>query len=285
MISYTNIILFFRSMFSQLWLSVSSVNFYQHVYKAYSGYGLKYLFVISFFSSLIYCAFLLNYIVIFKEYFVQNTISKHTANLEYIIQQLPELYYDGANIRTDAETPIYLKDKNNNVFAILDPNNQLSYSDKEKVPLIFTSSNILIFLIEANDKKRISIPVEYFRILGREVRILNEITIKKYFANIFANAPTIFIYILMPLIALKRFIGILFDKSLTIVLVYTLTNLLGPKTRMQVCIRMVMFASGATTLIQPLIDIALPEFGILLFALQIWSNFLLFLGIVQIRNA
>ena len=279
-----NIIPFFKTLLSQLWLSVTSVNFYQNVYKSYKGYGLKYLFAISFLSSLVYCAFLLNYIVAFQEYFVHNTLSKDTETFEYIMQQLPELYYDGVNIKTDAETPIYLKDKNNFILAALDPQNQLAHADKEKIPMILTSSNILIFLTEASDKKRISIPIEYSRILGKEAKTLNESTLKKYFASIFANASSIFIFIVTPLIVLKRFIGILLDKSLTIVLVYLLTNLLGPKTNMQTCARMVLFASGVTTLIQPIVGVILPESGVIIFILQIWSNFLLFLSLIRIRN-
>jgi hypothetical protein len=284
MILRINIISFVKTLFSQLWLSVSSVNFYQNVYQSYKGYGIKYVFTLSLFSSLIYCVFFLNYIVTFKEYFVHNIISKDTETFEYIMQQLPELVYDGASIKTEAETPIYLKDKSNNVLAVLDPNNQLAHVDKEKVPIIFTSSNILIFFLEANDKKRISIPIEYFRIFGVDAKILNETTLKKHFANIFTNAPTIFIYILTPLVVLKRFIGILLDKSLTIVLVYLVTNLLGPRTNMKTCARLVLFASGATTLIQPLVWMILPEFEILVFILQMWTNFLLFFGIVRIRS-
>ena len=117
-----------------------------------------------------------------------------------------------------------------------------------------------------------------------DAKILNEATLKKHFANIFTNAPTIFIYILTPLVVLKRFIGILLDKSLTIVLIYLLTNLLGPRTNMKTCTRLVLFAGGATTLMQPLVWMILPEFEILVFILQIWTNFLLFFGIVRIRS-
>jgi len=276
-----------NALFSQLWLSISSVNFYHDVYKNYRGYGVKYLFTISFISSVLYCLFIFNYISTLRDFFAARApqnLSYETENIEYILQQLPNIDYDGRKISLDEEQPIYLYDKNNSKVAAIDIKNQLGYYERAKIPIIFSKDKIIVQVIEVTDKKKSDFNIEYSMIFGTIAKVLTNEVIKKDFANILSRVPKVFIYIIMPVIILFRFITILFEKSFIVILVYLLTNFFGPKSSMQTSIRIVLFSSGVPVLLQPIVSILAPEFKELIFLLQMFANLLLFVALLQIKK-
>ncbi len=273
-----------RTLFEQLWLSISSVNFYQDVYKSYKGYGIKYLFTVSAISSLIYCLFIFNYFLGLKDYFTDNRLSKRTTTMEYILKQLPKIYYDGSQIIVDQDEPIYLLDENDNKIAVIDSKNQLPYGEKIKIPILFSSKNVTFATIEITDKKKNTFSIDYSKIFSSNPKNLTEQVIKSHFSDILTQVPKIFIYIIMPLIVLARFIAILFEKSFVIFLIYVLTSFFGPKSLLKSCSRIVLFSSGIPILLQPIIVIFIPELSKIVFFIQIFTNLLLFLAILKIRN-
>lgn len=276
--------LWVRTLFSQLWLSISSIRFYQDVYKFYHGYGTKYLFTISFLSSLICCFFILHYLFTLKDYFTDNHLTQNVTTIDYILKQLPEMYYDGHKIIVDQDEPIYLLDPNGNRIAVIDSRNQLSHHEKLSAPIIFSSHNITIATIEMTDHKKRNFPIEYSKLLNHKAQTLTSEVIKQYCAKIADSAPKIFIYFITPLIIIVRFCFILFEKSFIILLVYILTNFFGLKSSIQVCSRVVLFSSGVPLLLQPLVVLFLPALNGIIFYIQMFANLLLFLGILRIRN-
>ncbi|MCC8416594.1 MAG: DUF1189 domain-containing protein [Rickettsia endosymbiont of Gnoriste bilineata] len=274
----------FSTLLHQLWLSISSVNFYQDVYKSYKGYGIKYIFAVSFISSLIYCIVIFNYLLVLTDYFTENRLTKGTITIEHILKQLPEIYYDGNKILVDQDEPIYLLDENGNKLAVIDSKNQLSYSDKIKIPILCGSNNITLTTVEITDKKKSMFSIGYSKLFTPDQKILTEEVIKKYFAKTLIQAPKIFIYILMPIIIVVRFATILFEKSFIIILVYLLTNYFGPKSSWQTCIRITLFSSGIAILLQPMMVIFLPELSGIIFCIQMFTSLLLLLAMLRIRN-
>ncbi|WP_425363629.1 DUF1189 family protein [Candidatus Tisiphia endosymbiont of Hybos culiciformis] len=274
----------FATLLHQLWLSISSVNFYQDVYKSYKGYGIKYIFTVSFISSLVYCIVIFNYLLLLTDYFTENRLTKSTITIDYILKQLPEIYYDGTKILVDQDDPIYLLDEDGNKLAVIDSKNQLSYSEKLKIPILFSSNNITLTTIEITDKKKSIFSIGYSKLFTADQKILTEEVIKKHFAKTLIQAPKIFIYILMPIIVAFRFVTILFEKSFIIILVYLLTNYFGPKSSWQTCIRITLFSSGVAILLQPMIVIFLPEFSSIIFCIQMFTSLLLLLAMLQIRS-
>ncbi|WP_341749513.1 DUF1189 family protein [Candidatus Tisiphia endosymbiont of Sialis lutaria] len=274
----------FSTLLHQLWLSISSVNFYQDVYKSYKGFGIKYIFAVSFISSLIYCIVIFNYLLVLTDYFTENRLTKGTITIEHILKQLPEIYYDGNKILVDQDEPIYLLDENGNKLAVIDSKNQLSYSDKIKIPILFGSNNITLTTVEITDKKKSMFSIGYSKLFTPDQKILTEEVIKKHFAKTLIQAPKIFIYILMPIIIVFRFATILFEKSFIIILVYLLTNYFGPKSSWQTCIRITLFSSGIAILLQPIMVIFLPEFSSIIFFIQMFTSLLLLLAMLRIRN-
>ncbi|WP_341764343.1 DUF1189 family protein [Candidatus Tisiphia endosymbiont of Beris chalybata] len=273
-----------RTLFRQLWLSISSVRFYQEVYRFYQGYGTKYLFTISFLSSLIYCFFILHYLLTLKDYFTDQHLTNNATTIGYILTQLPEIYYDGSKIVVEQEEPIYLFDENDNKIAVIDSKNQLSYNEKLRIPVVFSSHNITISTIKITDQQKGDFTIEYPKLLNSEAHLLTAEVIKKYFSKITNRAPKIFIYLVTPLIIIGWFCYNLLEKSFVILLVYVLTNFFGPKSSIQACSRVVLFSSGVSLLLQPLAVIFLPSLNSLIFFIQMFANLLLFLGILRIRN-
>ncbi|MEG8230714.1 DUF1189 family protein [Candidatus Rickettsia tasmanensis] len=273
-----------NALLRQLHLSISSIEFYKDVYKNYQGYGIRYVFTLSFIPSIIYCIFILNYIITLKDYFNGIQSSKVTANIEYIINQLPEIKYNNSNISVEEVEPIYLYSKNNNKIVVIDTKNQVSNKEKSKIPFILEENKLKINLIVANTKKNFLSTVNYSEIFKQNEVILTPEIIKKYFANNLLYAPNLFIYFGMPAIILFWFVTFLLERSIIVLLVYSLANLLTTKTSIQTSIRLVMFSSGVPIILQPVIIILIPELSILLQLLQMFTTCLVFVAIWQINK-
>ncbi|MCZ6919113.1 MAG: hypothetical protein O7C60_01465 [Rickettsia endosymbiont of Ixodes persulcatus] len=88
----------------------------------------------------------------------------------------------------------------------------------------------------------------------------------------------------MTTILLFWFVTFLLERSIIVLLVYSLANLLTTKTSIQTSIRLVMFSSGVPIILQPVIVILIPELSILLQLLQMFTTCLLFITIWQINK-
>lgn len=273
-----------NALLRQLRLSISSIEFYKDVYKHYQGYGIRYVFTLSFIPSIIYCIFILNYIITLKDYFNGIQSSKVTANIEYIINQLPEIKYNNSNISVEEVEPIYLYSKNNNKIVVIDTKNQVSNKEKSKIPFVLEENKLKINLIVANTKKNFPSTVNYSEIFKQNEVILTPEIIKKYFADNLLYAPNLFIYFGMPAIILFWFVTFLLERSIIVLLVYSLANLLTTKTSIQTSIRLVMFSSGVPIILQPVIIILIPELSILLQLIQMFTTCLVFVAIWQINK-
>ncbi|KJW04182.1 DUF1189 family protein [Rickettsia argasii] len=273
-----------NTLLRQLHLSIRSIEFYKDVYKNYQGYGIRYVFTLSFIPSIIYCIFILNYIITLKDYFNGIQSSKVTANIEYIINQLPEIKYNNSNISVEEVEPIYLYSKNNNKIVVIDTKNQVSNKEKSKIPFVLEENKLKINLIVANTKKNFLSTVNYSEIFKQNEVILTPEIIKKYFADHLLYAPNLFIYFGMPAIILFWFVTFLLERSIIVLLVYSLANLLTTKTSIQTSIRLVMFSSGVPIILQPVIIILIPELSILLQLLQMFTTCLVFVAIWQINK-
>lgn len=276
------VLTYIKILLQQLWLSISSINFYRDVYKNYTGYGLKYIFTLSFMAALIYCSVIFNHIVELKNYFAKNEASKSTINIEYLIRQLPEAHYDGKNISIEEDTPLYLYNSDGQKIVAIDPNNKLLHAEKENVPIVLTSNRITILL---NNKNHNNFSIDYTTLFGTQEQSLTQVSIKQQFAAIFSSMPSIFIYIFMPILIVLYFLSILFEQSFIVILVYSLSNIFGPKSSMKTCVRVVMFASGVNTLAHPIVIIFMPWAASSMWLIQLWSNVLLLLAMIKIAQS
>lgn len=265
-------------------LSMISVKFYCKIYKQYGGYGLKYIFTLSFISSLVFCVIILNYITSVKQYLDGSSSTAYISNIDFVLDQLPEIKYNGSEMIASDTNPIYLYDRYKRKVAILDLADQLSFKEKAKVPIIFTSKNIILSIIENIDHKASNIPIAYSKIFGDQPKILNAYVIKKDLSDIFSYLPRILIYFVTPILVLIKFVTFLSEKSFLMILLFGITRIWIPSTTYKQCIRMALFTSGPVILLQPIVFLFFPEFISALWMIQMWCNFLMFAALFQIRN-
>jgi hypothetical protein len=166
-------------------------------------------------------------------------------------------------------------------IVAIDPTNKMTHQEKEKIPIIFTSNKITIVL---NNKNRNNFSIEYTTLFGSEEQTLTQDSIKQQFASIFSTMPSIFIYIFMPILTILYFVSLLFEQSFIVILLYLLTNFFKLKSSMKTCIRCVMFASGVSALIHPVMIIFIPQAASLIWLFQLWSNVLLLLAMLKIAR-
>ncbi|MDP4832385.1 MAG: DUF1189 domain-containing protein [Rickettsiaceae bacterium] len=272
---------FIKTLFTHLWLSISSVKFYEQVFNSYKGYGIKYILILSLISSFFCTILFLNHMDKVREYLSNGTISANVENIDHIIQQLPELDYDGLKISTQEETPVFLYNLKNQKILALDPNNKLMPADRTKLPIILNAQKIIINLTDSDGITRNTFPINYTQIFGDTPQILSQTIIKSSLADIFDRAPSIFIYLIFPATSLLVFINALLEKSFIILMIYLITRFITINTSVKTCIRLVLFASGIFVLLQFIIILTIPALSTVLWGIQTWANILMILGILK----
>jgi len=274
-----------KTLLRHLWLSVSSIEFYRDVFKVYEGYGIKYIITVSFLSSLFCSIVLLNQIVAIKNYFTYNVISNNVTNIDHIINQFPDLNYDGQTISSlDEKNVIYLTNINNDRVVAIDPANTLSYIERSKIPIVLTSNKIVLSLINPGEKPLYTASLDYDKIFVGSIQTINQTSLKASLSEIFKGAPEVFIYLFFPSIGLLIFFKAIMEKSFIMVVIYLIANILGINAPLKTCVRIVLFASGIFYLLQPLILMLLPNLNIVIWIIQIWSNLLMIIAVLRINK-
>ena len=141
---FSKVLHWFNTIFLQLWLSISSVSFYQRVISSYKGYVIKYILTLSFASQLLCSIYMLHYIDNIRQYFSYGIISQAVVNLDHILSQFPELKYDGTKISLEQSEPIYINNIYNRPIVAIDPDNKIPASNKAKIPILLTSRKIFL---------------------------------------------------------------------------------------------------------------------------------------------
>jgi len=272
---------FAKALINHLWLSITSIKFYEDVFTSYKGYGAKYILTLSFISSLVCCVLFLEHVNKIRDYLTNNVISESVVNIDHIIRQLPVIDYDGQKISIQEETPLFLYNLNNYKLLAIDPSSKLMPGDRTKIPVILGTNKMIISLLDSEGTVRNTFPIKYDQIFGNQPQTLTEEVIKSSFAAIFDKAPSLFIYLIFPIATIMIFINALLEKSFIIIMVYLITRLTAIKTSLKTCIRIVLFASGIFVLFQFIITLTAPNFSTALWIIQTWANLLMILGILK----
>ena len=274
----------FSAIFTNLWLSISSVNFYQRIISSYDGYGIKYILTISFISSLLCSIAILNYLDNVRQYFSYGTISPTVINLDHVISQFPELKYDGTKISLENSEPVYINNIHNQLVAAIDPENKMLQSDKAKVSIFFASRTIIFSFNDLQKNNVQSFPVDYQQVFGTESQLITQELLRSLLTKFFNQTPKVVIYMVFPLLTLLIFCNIFIEKSFIIIIMCLITNFTSIKLSIKICTRLVMFASGIFVLLQPVTLIVAPEYINLIWIIQICANLLMIFAILQLSN-
>ena len=272
---------FIKTLFTHLWLSVSSVKFYENVFKNYKGYGALYILNLSLISSLICTVIFLNNVNEIRNYFNNDIISAKTENIDFVLKQLPAIDFDGQRISIEDNNPIFIKNKNGKNVIAIDPANQIKPSDRDKYPILLSKDKMIIKLINSQGEAQNTFPIKLDQIFNSAPQILSKEVVKSTFAKLFDHAPRLFIYMIFPLTGFLIFLNTFLDKSFFIVMIFFVSRISKINIPMKSCIRLSMYASGFYALFQFIFTLAAPEYSSIIWFIQTWSNILMILGILS----
>ncbi|GAB4167037.1 MAG: DUF1189 family protein [Rickettsiaceae bacterium] len=275
---------FIKTLISHLWLSVSSVKFYQDVFWYYKGNGTKYIFTLSVASSIMCTIFFLNQANQINDYLNKDVISSGVSSIDRVINQLPVFEYDGSSVSVREPEPIFINNIANSRVLAIDTANKLSHSERNKIPVLLLKDQVNINLFDAAEKVKSTVPIKYVQIFGPVPQTLTKENIKSSFASVFEKAPRIITYFIFPMMVMVVFINTLLEKVLMILMIFFFVKIKGLNRSLQDCIRVVLFSSGLYTLFQLIFFVLLQEMSFVLGMLQIWANFLMIFAIISSRD-
>ena len=275
---------FIKKLFIHLWLSISSVKFYERIFKKNNDYGAQYILNLSLISSIICTAIFLYNVDQIQNYLKNDVVSEKIKNIDFVLKQIAPIEYDGQKILSDSDEPILIKNKNGLNILAIDPNNKLKPNDRNKFSLILSRDNMIIKLIDSNREVKNTFPIKLNIIFGKEPRMLTNEEIKHGFAGLFDQVPRILIYMIFPLIGFLIFLNTFLDKSFFIVMIFYVAKISKLPIPMKTCIRLTMYASGFYALFNSIFMFVAPEYSSIVWAVQSWANILMILGLLKAKG-
>jgi hypothetical protein len=276
-----NPLFFIKNLFTHLWLSVSSVKFYEKVFKKYNDYGALYIINLSLISSIVCTIIFLHNVDKIQDYLKHNIASERVKNIDFVIKQIPPIEYDGQNITIDSDEPIIIKNKSGSNALVIDPDNKTKPSDRNKFPLILLQNKIIISLINSEGKVQNTFPVKFDQIFGQTPRVLTNEEIESSLAKLLDQVPRVLVYMIFPLTVFLIFLNTFSDKVFFIAMIFLVTKISGLNLSIKTCIRLTMYASGFYALFQFIFLIAANEYSSIVWIVQSWTSVLMILGILS----
>lgn len=261
------------------WLSLSSTQFYYDVYNFYKGYGIKYIFVLSMIFAFILSLFLLNYNNNLILYLSGQQDSPKFQVIGNFLDEFPVLQYDGKNMILPDSSPekIVLSNKT----FVLDIDNKLTPSEITRIPVVLRKNNVNITLMDNKGKMIENFIMNYPDLIGKAPQTIDSAYLKNQILEIANSLPRVIIYNIFPIASVLIYCNIVFEKVFLIFLLFVCAKFFGSGKDFKSAVRVVLFSSGFTVLFGH-IGILLPLFGeYLIYAIQLWINFLMLAGIAK----
>lgn len=228
---------------------VSSPKIYSDILKNYKGYGLK-------FSSLVVLLITIIFLFGFSinlEIFEKNLYSKHSkesTNLDYIINQIPEINYNGDSISLDVKQPLFIKNPKDFTIAAFDLNGNIKISEKKNIPMIFQKNEVIF----PNMNYIQSIKYSMF---DREKKIITHTDIKNLIINKIESLKNNFV-ILAIILYFVTFLDYLIQNILIITLSYFTCKFMKLRFSFEDIVRSVLFASAPSAILSTILIFTFP---------------------------
>ena len=224
-------------------LSISSSNFYRKVYLHYKSYGIKYVFNLCFISSLIYPIYSLMFFNGLNQYLKTGNVNSYTININYVLNHLPSMEYDGKILRINEKVPYYIKN-----LLVIDTSNNFHYEKYPSLPFIISKDKLIIQLLG----KSSIITVEFSKIFGTQSLKIDKKTICEYFEQYIVNKEQLIVYAFTPIVISIRFITILLYQAIIILITHFLCYILKAKTSLKQITRVILYSSGVSIILEPI---------------------------------
>lgn len=272
---------FLKNLFMHLWLSLSSIKFYERVFKKYNGYGISYILNLSLISSAICTSIFLYKLDTIQGYLKNNIMSEKAEHIDFVLKQIPPIEYDGQKISVNTDEPILIKNKNGANILAIDPSNQITPNVQNKFPIILLQKEIIAKFIDSDGDIKNTFPIKLDQIFGKDPKNLTNEEIKSSLAELLDQAPRILIYIMFPLTSFLIVLNTLLDKMFFIIMIFFVTKFSGLNIPIKTCIRLTMYASGFYALFQFIFILFAREYSSILWVAQTWANILMIMGILS----
>jgi hypothetical protein len=257
---------------------LTSQKIYYDILRFYRGYGLKFSFAVIFITTLIYTfGFLIN-IEIFDTK-LKSEISKETTYLDYIVNQFPEINYDGKTISINDldQKVIFIKNHDNVPIAVFDINNQIKATEKKNILLIFKAREINF--PQTDYIKSIS----YKNILGSEPKNIANKDIKDFILKTISNFKNN-ILLAAPIIFAISLADYIIENFFIMILLYIICRVLKLSLLFKDIMRAILFASGPSTILSSILIFIMPDFIFLGTLMKLFCLFLLYKAIANIYS-
>jgi len=276
----------FKKLLELTKLSLTSAEFYKKLYLEFSGFGLYFLFTLSFLGSTLTSLILLMQISPIFTYFDNRIVTNRlTANIDAIISNWDPLTYNGLTIDVTSPEPIFLKGIENKVLIAIDPSDQLKGSIKKEIPIVFGKSKLQLNFIKTQQDSffKVQNDFEYPKIFGDSKRIIDSNELVKSVKAIEPIFNSVYIFVFFPILAITIFVLTLLEKSLMVLVVYfALKTFVDPNAKMKASIRMVAFSAGAAAFLFPLTLVS-EAIGSISNIAQLWAAFLIIHTITTLK--
>lgn len=271
------------------WQSLSSADFYFDVYRHYSGYGIKYLINIC-----LICSFLISFTALKNardmEVFLtsENKNPGKMSNLHSIIEQFPEIIFDGKEITINSDGPYFIFNENGEKLVAIDTENKLNPREIDAIPIVFLKQRIsssafspvlTLFSVEEDDQGRVLIP--YAQIWGKDYVVIDSKYLKDSLITGLRSLQNKF-YFFFPVIAMMVFWGALFQNMFTFIIMSFATLAGGsPLLRLKSNMRLVSFSASSLLLIQIVTVLFLPMLANKVWLVQAWITIIMMVGFIK----
>lgn len=262
-----------------LYKSISSTEFYREIYENYDGYGIRYNVILSFFAAFMATIILNNYGSNFAKYILNK--DNAASSLDYIINQFPEINYNGSEIIVANKEPIFITNTHGDRIILIDKLNKIDNAQKRNIPIILYSTKMVV---QYNAQDHSSFELEYRKFLGNEALKLNRSNIKDILISYSKKYTKIISFIIFPLLIFMLLFIHLFNELITVCILYVMFNLFANKSSIKTCIRLALFSDGVSFLCQPVITLLFPGLASIIWIIKIWANFLMIFSITKMTK-
>lgn len=276
----------FKKLLLLLGQSLTSPHFYQNVFFNFSGYGIKFLFTLSYIASVIVVILLIQKIEPLKTYFeTRKVTTSATLVVDTIVNNWESFEYDGKYISNDNAEPTIITGPNKRALVAVDAKDQLAGSIKKNIPIIFGKSKLILATGDTLTGDH-QISLDYRDVFGNiEGKLsVNAELIINMLAEYCKYLDKMLIYIFFPTLILLNLFTISIEKILMVLMLYLVLRLfVNLKTTVKSVIRLIAFSCGSTALLLPLAFVS-EIFGQVANISNIWTSFLIIYFLTTLKK-
>lgn len=263
-----------RTLFILLYKSVTSIEFYKDVHTKFKGYGIKFIFIVLFISSI---GMTLNvYLIIdsVNDYLETGRENHFTSKIEQVLNEIPELEYRDGKLSSELTDPKFIYLNSKNPLALIDLKNKTnSYSESKEI--VHMSEDYI------NINTMFPFKLYWGDLFGQQEIFIDKNYIKNSIKSILKKIDiwdwvSIFRNLFLVLI-----IRLCLDRGLIIGIMWLVAYLSGIRLSLKTIIRLSLFSCGASIMVESCLLIFTSFIAPIVNILHLWTNLLMVLGAVR----